>query len=103
MPAGMYATRGIASGSSADQRHGKISNMRERLQDLPRWAWFLPGPILGLLLFGGFFVEHPGDWRGALYPGVIGLILFTLMWGFLGPLAFGRSNHGPRAGANDQD
>ncbi len=23
-------------------------------------------PIVGLLLFGGFLVEHPGDWRGAL-------------------------------------
>jgi hypothetical protein len=32
------------------------------------------------LLFGGFLVERPGDWRGALYPGVTGLVLFTLMY-----------------------
>jgi hypothetical protein len=77
--------------------------MRVRLQSLPRWAWFLPGPVLGLLLFGGFLVEHPGDWRGALYPGVTGLVLFTLMWGFLGPVAFGRRERGSRANAPDRE
>ncbi len=79
------------SGTWHDER------MRARLQNMPRWAWFLPGPILGLLLFGVFLVEHPGDWRGALYPGVAGLVLFTLMWGFLGPMAFGQRERGSRS------
>ena len=49
---------------------------------------------LGAVAVGGFLVEHPGDWRGALYPGVTGLVLFTLMWGFFGPMAFGQRERG---------
>lgn len=84
---------------------GTIKGMRTYLQNLPRWAWFLPGPVFGLLAFGIFLLEHPGDWQGALIPGGTILVLFALMWGFLGPLAFGRRNSNFHAGtgAGDQE
>ncbi len=34
-------------------------------------------------------LAHPGDWGGALTSGVSGLVIFTLLWGLLGPRAFG--------------
>jgi len=82
---------------------GTIKGMRVFLQNLPRWAWFLPGPVFGLLAFGVFLFEHPGDWQGALFPGVTILILFTFLWGFLGPVAFGRRNPDPHADAGDRE
>jgi len=55
----------------------------------PRWAWFLPGVVQALVVFLVVLLAHPGDWGGALTSGVSGLVIFTLLWGLLGPRAFG--------------
>jgi len=53
----------------------------------PRWAWFLPGVVQALVVFLVVLLAHPGDWGGALTSGVSALVIFTLLWGLLGPRA----------------